>query len=57
MTYEVGAIVIRDSYNNIIADSDMALKSLDGLLQRILALYSAYTPLHYVILFLHGRQG
>ena len=56
-TNEIGAIMVGDGYDGSISDRDIVLKRCDGRLQRISALHSAYTPLHYVLLFPDGRQG
>ena len=49
------AIRAGDGYDDKISDRNFALKSRDGRLQRISALHSAYTSLHYVIIF-HRRS-
>ena len=54
---EIGAIMVGDGYDGSTYDRDIVLKSRDGRLQRISALHSAYTPLHYVLLFPDGRHG
>uniref|UniRef100_A0A7N0TYR9 ATP-dependent DNA helicase n=1 Tax=Kalanchoe fedtschenkoi TaxID=63787 RepID=A0A7N0TYR9_KALFE len=54
---EIGAIMVGDGYDGSTCDLDIILKCRDGCLQRISALHSAYTPLHYVLLFPDGRQG
>uniref|UniRef100_A0A7N0UU60 ATP-dependent DNA helicase n=1 Tax=Kalanchoe fedtschenkoi TaxID=63787 RepID=A0A7N0UU60_KALFE len=54
---EIGAIMVGDGYDGSTCDRDIILKCRDGCLQRISALHSAYTPLHYVLLFPDGRQG
>ena len=55
---EIGAIMVRNGFDGSISDRDIIIKRRqDGGLQRISALHSAYTPLHYVLLFPDGRQG
>ncbi|CAI5722376.1 unnamed protein product [Peronospora effusa] len=55
---EIGAIMVGDGHDGSISDRDIIIKRRnDGGMQRISALHSAYTPLHYVLLFPDGRQG
>jgi len=53
---EVGALMVGGDMDE--ADSrDIIMRSTNGYLQHVSPLHSAYAPLHYVLLFLDGRNG
>jgi len=52
---EVGALMVGGDVDE--ADAcDIVIHSINGYFQRISPLHSAYVPLHYVLLFLNGRN-
>jgi hypothetical protein len=53
---EVGALMVGGDVDE--ADArDIVIRSTNGYFQRVSPLHSAYAPLHYVLLFLDGRNG
>ncbi len=53
---KVGALMVGGDVDE--ADShDIIVRSTNGYFQRVSPLHSAYAPLHYVLLFLDGRNG
>jgi hypothetical protein len=53
---EVGALMVGGDVDE--ADSrDIVVRSINGYFQRVSPLHNAYSPLHYVFLFLDGRNG
>lgn len=56
-TNKIGAIMVGNGHHGNISDCGITVKKTDGTLQRVSAFDCAYIPLHYVLLFLDGRQG
>ncbi len=55
-TDEVGALMVGGDVDE--ADArDIVMRSSNGYFQHVSPLHSAYAPLHYVLLFLDGRNG
>jgi hypothetical protein len=55
-TDEVGALMVGGDVDE--ADArDIVIRSTNGYFQRVSPLYSAYAPLHYILLFLDGCNG
>jgi hypothetical protein len=53
---EVGSLMVGGDVDE--ADArDIIVRSTNGYFQRIFPLHNAYAPLHYVLLFLDGRNG
>jgi len=52
---EVGALMVGGDVDEVDA-RDIIVHSTNGYFQRVFPLHSAYTPLHYVLLFPDGRN-
>ena len=54
---EVGAIMVGDGTDTEEKTRDIIVKKKGGPLQRISILHPSYLPMHYVLIFLDGRDG
>jgi len=53
---EVGALMVGGDVDEVNA-RDIIIRSTNGYFQRVSPLHSAYTPLHYILLFPNGCNG
>ncbi len=53
---EVGALMVGGDVDEVNA-CDIVMHLTNGYFERVSSLHTAYTPLHYVLLFLDGRNG